>query len=653
MTFPRLGALLAVLTIAGLPIAAQSADSPAPTPGMTGQMIDAQAQIDALKDIPSNSWAYQSIIDLVNDGIIVGYPDGTFKGARPLTRYEAAVMVERAVQYLTKKLGNPQTASEVTQKDIDALRALLDEFRGDIDALKLRVSDIDSRLKTVEANQKTDEATANRARIGATYFVRAGSLNESTAAYTNAFPAGGAPGCVAAGLPICGGSALALPAGTALTGGNPGANAGNQGSSNKYLAGANTQGYGYQLLRLTLDGTLDPSLSYHIRLENRLFWDSPSAQDGSLATFPGGTVAATPSLTGIATVNGYPANTVVRFNYGYAQYQDAGTGLGASVGRVNETDGTLGLLWADQWNGASIGYNKYGLNIRGSYGFTWPQYDSVANNNPLTQPTPGSACTPAISGAGTAYVNKCSGLATQILSAQLSYTVNKQLMVGGAYINDINDQILDWNDNVCSLTGLAPTAGGAHPGACQQYAGGGFIVPTAANGYAATGAFTAPYVDLAEGSLFMRYQDTIAKLPVSLEAEGSYRFGNDPNTGTTWKQPMAVWVQGKIGAFNPPRSARISKPAISARASTRSHRTAQSPTARATTSSIKPTLRATSSDTSASTTGSAATAASAWSIRHPTSSTARRSRSQVPRMPAPYLTHDISNGVFVQTWLQF
>src|ERR1700733_13467980 len=131
MRFRRLGALFVALAITGFPLVAQSADTPPPAPGMTGDVIDAQAQIDALKDLPSNSWAYQSILDLVNDGIIVGYPDGTFKGSRPLTRYEAAVMIERAVQYVTKKLANPATAPEVTSKDIDAVRAVLDEFRGD------------------------------------------------------------------------------------------------------------------------------------------------------------------------------------------------------------------------------------------------------------------------------------------------------------------------------------------------------------------------------------------------------------------------------------------------------------------------------------------------------------------------------------------
>jgi hypothetical protein len=134
MSFTRLGALVAALSVACMPLAARAGDTDAPVPGMTGPQIDAQAQLDALKDIPPNSWAYQSIVELVNDGIVVGYPDGTFKGERPLTRHEAAIIVERAVQYLTKQLANPQTAPSVSPADVATLRNLLDEFhQGDAD----------------------------------------------------------------------------------------------------------------------------------------------------------------------------------------------------------------------------------------------------------------------------------------------------------------------------------------------------------------------------------------------------------------------------------------------------------------------------------------------------------------------------------------
>ena len=47
MPFRQLVACFAALTIAGFPLIAQSADAVPPVPGMTGEQIDAQAQIDA------------------------------------------------------------------------------------------------------------------------------------------------------------------------------------------------------------------------------------------------------------------------------------------------------------------------------------------------------------------------------------------------------------------------------------------------------------------------------------------------------------------------------------------------------------------------------------------------------------------------------
>ncbi len=80
-------------------------------------------------------------------------------------------------------------------------------------------------------------------------------------------------------------------------------------------------------------------------------------------------------------------------NYASPQYNDP-SGLNATIGRLNETDGSLGLLWADQWNGASVGYSKHGLNLRASYGFTWPEYDSNLNGAAAkTLPAP-TSCVP-------------------------------------------------------------------------------------------------------------------------------------------------------------------------------------------------------------------------------------------------------------------
>ena len=48
------------------------------------------AQVPTLTDVPAGHWAKDAIDKIVAKGIILGYPDGTFRGTQNLTRYEAA-----------------------------------------------------------------------------------------------------------------------------------------------------------------------------------------------------------------------------------------------------------------------------------------------------------------------------------------------------------------------------------------------------------------------------------------------------------------------------------------------------------------------------------------------------------------------------------
>ena len=54
-------------------------------------------------DVPSNHWAYEAINELVAAGIIEGYPDGTYKGQRNLTRYEIAMIVSRVMDNMAEE----------------------------------------------------------------------------------------------------------------------------------------------------------------------------------------------------------------------------------------------------------------------------------------------------------------------------------------------------------------------------------------------------------------------------------------------------------------------------------------------------------------------------------------------------------------------
>ena len=57
--------------------------------------VPALAQVNPAQTVPFDHWAYDAVQQLVDMGIIIGYPDGTFRGNRVMTRYEFAMAVSR------------------------------------------------------------------------------------------------------------------------------------------------------------------------------------------------------------------------------------------------------------------------------------------------------------------------------------------------------------------------------------------------------------------------------------------------------------------------------------------------------------------------------------------------------------------------------
>ena len=47
------------------------------------------------KDVDVSHWAYEAIKELSDDGILVGYEDGTFKPDEPVTRAEMCEIIKR------------------------------------------------------------------------------------------------------------------------------------------------------------------------------------------------------------------------------------------------------------------------------------------------------------------------------------------------------------------------------------------------------------------------------------------------------------------------------------------------------------------------------------------------------------------------------
>jgi hypothetical protein len=206
-----------------------------------------------------------------------------------------------------------------------------------------------------------------------------------------------------------------------------------------------------------------------------------------------------------------------------------------AAGRVNEFDGTLGLGWDDQFNGAEVGYITVPLNVRAGYFFDFPaenqiQGACVVANSPAPLGT-------AVKAVGTL---PC-GVTTQTFLGTASYTPNWFITAGAAFDGQVNAVISSWNPSVC-YTGAATCSAAAVAAAC-------------ALGLACSpvGLYQNTVANIDIGTIFARYAnpDQFGKnLGLSLEAEGLTRFGKDPFTGSQWAQAQAGWVQAKFGSFN-------------------------------------------------------------------------------------------------------
>ncbi len=109
--------------------------------------------VTQLSDVRPTDWAYEALRSLVERyGCIAGYPDGTFRGNRAMTRYEFAAGLNACLQQVERLI---QTSAEgfVTRSDLETLQRLVDEFRTELTALGTRVDTLEGRVAYLEDHQ--------------------------------------------------------------------------------------------------------------------------------------------------------------------------------------------------------------------------------------------------------------------------------------------------------------------------------------------------------------------------------------------------------------------------------------------------------------------------------------------------------------------
>lgn len=120
------------------------------------QETDAMGQVtnvSQLRDVQPSDWAYEALRSLVERyGCIAGYPDGTFRGNRAMSRFEFAAGLNSCLNQI-ERLISSTTAGFATKQDLAAIQRLVDEFRPELTTLGTRVDRLEGRTSFLEARQ--------------------------------------------------------------------------------------------------------------------------------------------------------------------------------------------------------------------------------------------------------------------------------------------------------------------------------------------------------------------------------------------------------------------------------------------------------------------------------------------------------------------
>jgi hypothetical protein len=485
-------------------------------------------------DVPANHWAYDAVRQLAADGYIQGYPDGQYKGQRPMTRYEAAVLTDRAVRSIEAKLGQLQ---QVEQRDIAAVRRLMTEFRPELNALKAQVAALQSKQadqqKQLDALKKEGDATqlrVNQGKIGFQFVYKPGT------AFTNVSVTNGGPTPAfgaATGQAIRGGQGgtTAAPGGTRFSFG--------PGQLNSAPLGPLAHGINYMLARFLLGGQVDPRWSYGVRVSTKLVNEDPFGNTSVKPSF-----CTTASITVVVNcsfqdLNNGQGTMPVNLDYAYLGYSSPG-GIHAQLGRYSV--GAYGkyahgpdqqLFGGQQISGFNVGYSDPRGRLFGQLYYGIPSVSSTVLSQ---QQAVQNVCSTNVVGMNVGAVQKqfaqvnpnCNTTQSEIGAWGLYYFPQSRTAIGGSYDSWFGKQFSFYNSSAVNCTYAGALRQAASPALCA--ANGGTQVAGAATGNYVTAQGNPTAVE----AFLSQYFGPFDKPTWNLQVSWDRHLGSDPFTGVSW-----------------------------------------------------------------------------------------------------------------------
>ncbi len=136
--------------------------------------LDQVTNVSQLRDVSPNDWAFEALRSLVERyGCIAGYPDGTFRGNRAMSRYEFAAGLNACLQQIERLITTSQEGL-VTKEDLAKIQRLVEEFGSELATLRGRVDALEARTRELEVTQFSTTTKLNAAVIFALAGVASG-----------------------------------------------------------------------------------------------------------------------------------------------------------------------------------------------------------------------------------------------------------------------------------------------------------------------------------------------------------------------------------------------------------------------------------------------------------------------------------------------
>ncbi|MDM9385029.1 iron uptake porin [Chlorogloeopsis sp. ULAP01] len=119
----------------------------------TEQLVAQVTSVSQLSDVQPTDWAFVALQSLVERyGCIAGYPNGTYRGNRAMTRYEFAAGLNACLDRVNELIATA-TGDLVQKEDLATLQRLQEEFAAELATLRGRVDALEARNAELEANQ--------------------------------------------------------------------------------------------------------------------------------------------------------------------------------------------------------------------------------------------------------------------------------------------------------------------------------------------------------------------------------------------------------------------------------------------------------------------------------------------------------------------